>query len=558
MRSRSRSLRATLEVSPRLRPGFNPETLESRRLLSAAPSDFEQYMLELINRARANPAAEAARLGIDLNEGLAPGTIPSTPVPPLAFNPDLIAAAQDYSATLLGAYNYFGHDYNSTTPQSRMAAAGYVFSGSYISDESLYAFYHETTQTVSAASTNSQYDGLFIDSDETGRGDRLNILNPNFTETGIGVMAGQTYQGVDMPPNHTNYHAVLTTVDFAASSADPNPFLTGAAFVDKLNTDFYAPGEGLGGLTITATQVGGSGVYTTTTFSTGGYSLAVPAGTYNVVASGAGLASPITQGDVVVADQNVEEDFIEPSKGVLTASFAAPLPAAPVLAGQKTNITATLLLGNMGNAMLSEKDTVNYDLSASGMVDSSAIALPGTQHAVLKLPVGKQSPLTYHLTSIPTTATPGNDYLVAQITEPSGAVTDVVTSNTLTIQPVQVRFSGSFVSATPTVKNGSSAVITISVTNNGNVATVGELPIQLSLSTLGPSDPSPIELSLVDHPLNLKVGKSVRFSLHIIISGEPDRSYFVLASLDPANTFKDDVMPDVQFGSATEVLTVTG
>ena len=36
---------------------------------------LEQMLLELINRARLDPAAEAARFGIDLNEGLAPGTI---------------------------------------------------------------------------------------------------------------------------------------------------------------------------------------------------------------------------------------------------------------------------------------------------------------------------------------------------------------------------------------------------------------------------------------------------------------------------------------------------
>src|SRR5258707_11440338 len=57
-------------------PSMLIESLESRRLLTAVyPSNLEQYEVELINRARANPAAEAARYGIDLNEGLAPGTI---------------------------------------------------------------------------------------------------------------------------------------------------------------------------------------------------------------------------------------------------------------------------------------------------------------------------------------------------------------------------------------------------------------------------------------------------------------------------------------------------
>lgn len=41
----------------------------------AEPTALEQYVLELVNRARADPAAEAARLGIDLNQGLGAGQI---------------------------------------------------------------------------------------------------------------------------------------------------------------------------------------------------------------------------------------------------------------------------------------------------------------------------------------------------------------------------------------------------------------------------------------------------------------------------------------------------
>ena len=44
----------------------------------------DQYILELVNRARLDPAGEAARLGIDLNEGLAAGTISATPKDPYA------------------------------------------------------------------------------------------------------------------------------------------------------------------------------------------------------------------------------------------------------------------------------------------------------------------------------------------------------------------------------------------------------------------------------------------------------------------------------------------
>ena len=59
------------------------------------PTDYEQLLLELVNEARADPLAEAARLGIDLNEGLAAGRIGAEPKPPLAFHPQLIEAARN-------------------------------------------------------------------------------------------------------------------------------------------------------------------------------------------------------------------------------------------------------------------------------------------------------------------------------------------------------------------------------------------------------------------------------------------------------------------------------
>ena len=63
------------------------EAIEKRVLLAAViPTDYEQYMIELINRARANPGAEAARIGVDLNEGIPAGTITTDPKQPLAIS----------------------------------------------------------------------------------------------------------------------------------------------------------------------------------------------------------------------------------------------------------------------------------------------------------------------------------------------------------------------------------------------------------------------------------------------------------------------------------------
>ena len=65
------------------------------------PTAEEQYLLELVNRARQNPTAEAQLYGISLNEGLSPGTISETPKPPLAFNLNLIDAAREHSQWML-------------------------------------------------------------------------------------------------------------------------------------------------------------------------------------------------------------------------------------------------------------------------------------------------------------------------------------------------------------------------------------------------------------------------------------------------------------------------
>src|SRR5690348_8717241 len=89
-------------------------SLESRRLFAAAfPTAHEQYLVELINRGRANPTAEATRYGTDLNEGLNPGRISATPKQPLAINPLLTDAARKHSQWMIDN-DIFSHNEGST------------------------------------------------------------------------------------------------------------------------------------------------------------------------------------------------------------------------------------------------------------------------------------------------------------------------------------------------------------------------------------------------------------------------------------------------------------
>src|SRR4051812_7174129 len=99
------------------------------------PTPEQQYMLELINRARANGGAEAARLGLagGLQEGppMVGGqvwTIENS-VQPLSWNPLLNNCAQSRAKFLNDNDQIFSgqdpHTFGQTDPETRIAAAGY-------------------------------------------------------------------------------------------------------------------------------------------------------------------------------------------------------------------------------------------------------------------------------------------------------------------------------------------------------------------------------------------------------------------------------------------------
>src|SRR5689334_11168774 len=84
---------------------FSPHLVAQTQYSIGNPSPEQQYMLELINRARANGGAEATRLGLgSLQEG--PPSINNeawtiaNSVQPLSWNPLLYNCAQAHSKLL--------------------------------------------------------------------------------------------------------------------------------------------------------------------------------------------------------------------------------------------------------------------------------------------------------------------------------------------------------------------------------------------------------------------------------------------------------------------------
>lgn len=252
----------------------------------------EQLMLELVNRARANPEAEAARLGIDLNEGLSPGTLDGTAKQPLAPNDLLLTAARDHSTWMLATDTFSHTGENGSSATERMAAAGYQFGPSaWGSGENI--SWRGTTGTIDLeGAISGHHDGLF-----ESPGHRRNILNDAFQEVGIGQIRGDyTLQG-------QTYDSSMVTQKFAYNGS--GPFLTGVIIDDLDGDDFYDPGEGLGNVAI---SINGAVVGTST--ASGGYAIALDPGSYAVTFSGGGLDAPQTV-SVTLGSRNVKVDVLD-------------------------------------------------------------------------------------------------------------------------------------------------------------------------------------------------------------------------------------------------------
>lgn len=284
------------------------------------PTNDEQYMLELVNRARANPTAEGIRLMDTDDQGVQAAytyfqidavatkqaftTYPERP--PLAFHPALITAARAHTADMV-EHNFQGHtSTNGDGLQQRYAAVSYQSIGQY-------------GENVSAYSNSVWYGhcGLNVDwgqQNQIDLGHRSNIMNFDqavYTEIGIGITKtnGGLQSGTVGP--------YVITQDFGMRQPR---YILGVVYNDQNANGFYDPGEGMAGVEVRPA----TGSYYAVTSSSGGY--AIPyAGTGSVVvtASGGALAGTMTR-TVIMNGDNVKVDFVPTAQAPAAVALAIP------------------------------------------------------------------------------------------------------------------------------------------------------------------------------------------------------------------------------------------
>lgn len=275
----------------------------------------EQYMLELINRARLDPAGEAARYGIDLNAGLAAGTITTASKQVLAPNALLENAAIGHSQWMLSADVFSHTGSGGSSPGQRATAAGYDWSnvGENLS-------WRGTSGTIDLnGSINTHQQDLFL-----SVGHRVNMLNSAYQEVGLAQERGL------FNLSGRNYDSSMLTELFGRP-ATATAILTGVVYNDSDGNGFYSIGEGAAGTTFTAQTK------SATSAAAGGYALALtPAAAVAVTGQVGTLAFSFTIG---MGSGNVKVDIVNQntvlSSGVITLGLGL------------NNVT---LLGNAGFA----------------------------------------------------------------------------------------------------------------------------------------------------------------------------------------------------------------
>ena len=270
----------------------------------------EQLIVELVNRARMDPRSEEIRL----DEPLAAG-ISRSPVEALAVVRTLSDAAEAHSEDM-DNQNYFSHTgKDGDRPWDRAEEAGHE--NRYVG-ENIGWIGSSRTSFDEQARAEGHHHNLW-DSD----GHQANLMSGNWSEIGVGYDYG-SYQG---------YNGSTFVTELFSDTG--KSYLTGVVIEDEDGDAFYDMGEGQGGVRITAFNE--EDAFATSTWDAGGYSLALPPGTYTVVFEGGDLDVPY-ETEVTIGSDNVKLDVIDPGGEAVITLNAGPPPAP------EADIMATLML----------------------------------------------------------------------------------------------------------------------------------------------------------------------------------------------------------------------
>lgn len=261
------------------------------------PTASEMAFIYELNRARSDPQGYDTENALG---GILNGVVAR---PPLAINLNLVQSARLHS-TEMAANGYFSHQSAVTNewPNKMARDAGYPLYSSWPDNqnyiESLAARYGSGSSISYSAP--EALKALIIDAGVNPPGHREHLLAMTsfaaaFREVGTGYAEGI---GNGWPSGA--YWSIHT----GRRNTDPI-WLTGVVYDDSNTNGRYDQGEGLAGVTITAT---GSSTKNTVSTTGGGWAIDVSAGAWTVSCTGGSFIGTATA-NVTIASDNIAVDF---------------------------------------------------------------------------------------------------------------------------------------------------------------------------------------------------------------------------------------------------------
>lgn len=354
------------------------------------PTAEEQLYIEYINRARANPGAEGARLAATTDPGvlfnytyfgvnltMMQSELSALPVQaPLAPNAKLMATSRSHSVWMLAKASQ-AHDESNpyNTFWDRITDAGY---DPYTGGENIFAYVANPWHGHAGFEVDWGNDGG-AGGMQLGRGHRANIHSVDFNEIGVGVINGT---------NTTVSPAIgpqLVTQDFGAQYGNLT-FGTGVAYYDLNANNFYDAGEGISDLTV---NVSGVTTENCKTAIGGGWVVPIPdtAGTRSVTFSGLNINQSVNLN--IPAGKNAKAD--------LKLTYNPPTINSPATGTDGTPMTLSFNATGGATGYTWKRSSIatataeNCE-SASGITSSKT----GT-YAVINSTVKQQGTSSFHL-----------------------------------------------------------------------------------------------------------------------------------------------------------------
>jgi hypothetical protein len=479
------------------------------------PSNDAQYLLELLNRARANPVAEAGLLANSTDPNVQGAmhafsvnttimqtqfaTLP-TGLPPLAFNPYLLQSSLLHSEDM-NTGNFQGHQNSANPPggltpnlpeatafPNRLQVAGYTdYAGAAenvyaygVTDDEIHASFEidwgnateEFETSTGNINTYPSQGGMqyppghrYNDHEQSFDPDSNTTTTVPLREIGISISSNST--GTGDPTKHTG--PFIATYDIGLHNSDTDTaFITGVVYTDNRGTNFYAPGEGIGNVSVTAiASIDGSST-SGITANSGGYAVPVPGpGTYSVTFSGGGVANYTANVTVVNTfssnnnGDNVKLDYILPSA----------LPPPPTITVQPQPI-AVLPGGNVSFSVTATgPGPYTYKWQFNGHAISNATTANLTVTKVAAANVGNYSVVVSN-SGGPTTSNNAALILGVIVKLTTSPVSSTVTAGSTTIAKFNVAGTGTPAPSIQWQSAPANSTVFSNLTNGGNFSNV--------------------------------------------------------------------------------------